>query len=116
MIKTFKKGELMTISKGQYSDYCVMGLFKVLIDFDAEELSKAWAEEAGAELSTRFINDIGYRFKEGHKNYYEEEAGFFLGWLNKNGYIEDVDYRELSLGDCGMISVEEKTTDTIGNQ
>ena len=37
IVPMFKVGELMTVSRGSYSDYCVQGLFKVLRDFNAQE-------------------------------------------------------------------------------
>jgi hypothetical protein len=81
---TFKTNEILAISTGEYSDYMVNGLFKVTADFDAKEKLKEWASETGRPL----INSV---VKADDNNQKIE----FTGWLNKNNYIQDVEYREL---------------------
>lgn len=89
-IEVFKIGELMTASEGEYSDYRVNGLFKVLIEFDAQELLVKWAEETGREINDGIVNCDD-----------KNENIEYLGWLNKKEYIEDVEYRELHMGSYG---------------
>ena len=89
-IRKFQKGEFMTTSEGEYSDYCVNGLFKVLIDFDANTLLQSWANETGRKLESGVV-------ESDHVN----ENIDFLGWINKKGYVEEVNYRELHLGSYG---------------
>lgn len=86
-IEIFKAGELMTIAQGVFSAYYVNGLFKVLVEFDAQELLIKWAKETGREINDGVV-------PPDCKNKNLE----YLGWLNKKGYIEDVDYRELHIG------------------
>lgn len=89
-IKVFTRGELVALSSGEYSDYRVDGLFKVLKDFDAQILLVEWAEETGRKLEKGVV-EIDY-LNENIK---------FIGWLNKKGYIEHMDYRELHTGSYG---------------
>ena len=105
-MKTFKKGELMTVSHGEYSDYCVMGLFRVLVDFNAEEVLQVWVKESGPGFKSRWNGDNGYAFDKGHELYGETQT-CFLGWLNLNGFIQDVDYRELHIGNYGSVRLDE---------
>lgn len=88
----YKKGELIALSEGSYSDYCVESLSRAMVDFDASKILHEWAKEnAEREQST---------FKSGEFNYKQKEGGMsFVEWLNKNGYTEDVEYRELHIGD-----------------
>lgn len=89
-IEVFKVGELMTMSSGEYSDYCVQGLFKVIIDFDAQQKLAEWAEENGKELKGG-----------GVYSGWSSRGVDFLGWLNSNNYIAEIEYRELHLGGYG---------------
>jgi len=95
-IKIFSTGELMMISTGEYSDYDIKGLFKILKDFDAQEQLAVWAKETGREV-------INYKVKNDYSNQQIE----YMGWLNKNEFIEDVDYRELHTDDYGDTILEE---------
>jgi len=95
-IKIFSTGELMMISTGEYSDYDIKGLFKILKDFDAQEQLAIWAKETGREV-------VNYRVESEYQNQQID----YMGWLNKNGFIEDVDYRELHTDDYGTTVLEE---------
>ena len=95
-IKIFSIGELMMISTGAYSDYSIKGLFKILKDFDAQEQLVVWAKETDREV-------VNHSVKDDYKNQQIE----YMGWLNKNGFIEDVDYRELHTDDYGNTELEE---------
>lgn len=97
-IEAFRAGELMSIASGEYSGYCVDGLFRVLVDFDAQELLLEWAKEIGGEVDADgLVPPVS-----GDKNI------TFLGWLNKNNYIEDVDYRTLHIGSFGDTKLTEE--------
>ena len=90
----FKKGELIALSSGEYSDYCVNSLVRALKDFDAQEIFEEWAQDNGEEIErTLFLKPTIKMFKR------KKEGLSFIGWLNKNGFTEDVTYRELNVGD-----------------
>lgn len=93
--KLFKQGELITVSGGEYSDYCVHGIFTVDIDFDAQELLKQWTDETGRKYS-----DNGTVRMYGDN----DEIGF-LGWMNKKGYVTELPYREIHTGDYGDVEI-----------
>ena len=92
-IEVFKVGELMTTTTGEYSDYCVNGLFKVLIEFDAQDKFIEWAKETNEEIDKNFC--VVRDYERGRP-----DVGF-IEWLNKSGYISDVNYRELHTGSYG---------------
>jgi len=98
-ITEFKAGELMTISTGEYSDYCVNGLFSVLKDFDAQVQLAAWAAETGREMTGDGV----------YSNYQNKQIDY-MGWLNRNGFVEDVTFRELHIGDYGETELSDCTT------
>ena len=89
-IDKFNAGELMTTSTGEYSDYQVNGIFRALKSFDAQALLVKWAESTGREINNGIV-----RSNRINKNIE------FLGWLNKSGYVEDIEYRELHIGSYG---------------
>ena len=89
-MKNYTTNELIALSNGEYSDYCIRGLFKVLKAFDADALLIEWAKETGRDLVDGIVQSD-----------YKTRNVDFIGWLNKNGYIEDVDYRELHTGCYG---------------
>lgn len=90
----FKKGELIALSSGEYSDYCVNSLVRALKDFDAQEIFEEWAQDNGEKVEgTLFMKPTVKIFTR------KKEGLSFIGWLNKNGFTEDVAYRELSIGD-----------------
>ena len=78
---------MFTISEGDYSDYCVLGIFKATKDFAVKETAKLFKEECGIERTGTYI--IGETYK------YIEYSMSFIGWLNKNNYFEEMDYFEL---------------------
>ncbi|ENQ1627738.1 hypothetical protein ACEOHO_004104 [Vibrio vulnificus] len=99
---TYTKGELIALSTGEYSDYCVNGLVRALKDFDASVLLEEWAAENAVLLED--TNMVRYTRKVCR----EKENGMsFLGWLNKNGYTEDVKYRELHTGSYDDVELSE---------
>ena len=96
------KGEIITLSEGEYSDYCVNGVFKVLKDFDTEDVKQLLAIHHGAESFEQLI-DIDWQHDK--KMWMFEPRKAYIGYLNSNGYIEDVDYREIHLGSYGDLNI-----------
>lgn len=80
-----KADELILVSNGAYSDYGVMGLVRVLVDFDT------------VEIRDKFISEIG-PLRE-----YENNEDRFYGYLVDNGYVENIEVRELYIGSYGKI-------------
>jgi hypothetical protein len=100
----FKKGELIALSSGIYSDYRVNVLVRALKDFDAEAIFEEWAQDNGEKVEDLLFG------KHTVKMFTRKEEGLsFIGWLNKNGFTEDVIYRELHVGDIhdGYCHLEE---------
>ena len=107
-METFKEGEFITISKGEYSDYCVKGLFKVLIEFDANKELINWCNDTGR---------VYKHYNDDHDPVYEVECDYnqknitdsikFLEYLNRKNIIVDVNYRELHTGSYGETQLME---------
>lgn len=83
------KGEIILFSCGEYSDYSTILIGKVLKDFDPREVRDAYFDEFPDQ-------NQGYR---GDNNQF---AHYFI----KNGYIEEVEYREMHTGYYGSIQVD----------
>lgn len=81
-----KAGTLLLFDKGEYSDYCVMGLFKVKKDF----------------LPYVVLEDY---LKDNPKN--RREYGFeedrFVTFLLKKGYLTEMKYQNFYLGGYGTV-------------
>jgi hypothetical protein len=85
------KGELYLLQKGAYSDKCTVGLFRALKDFTVPELDAAFRNEHATEL-----------FKlEDYEIIEWDPTEAWVPWLIKQGYIEEVDYHVIHIGDYG---------------
>ena len=82
----FKKGEIVVITEGEYSDYGPIGDVEILKDFRGKDVR------------------ITYMAETGHFSAME-----FVSWLSSHGYIQDVEVRtpEMYLGSCGWIPFED---------
>jgi len=87
-IDDYKIGELIAISMGQYSDYCVNGLFVVLDTFNANDELELYAKENARVLVNGLILTD-----------YDYEGLSYTAHLSQKNLIKDVDYRELHMGD-----------------
>lgn len=71
-----KAGTILVMETGEYSDYTFTGPFRVLRDFDqggaAEQHKAQWMPEPD-----------GWRD--------EPDTDSFIGWLNREGFIEEID-------------------------
>lgn len=76
-----KAGELLLIDKGEYSDYCVMGLFRIEKDFIPYEVLQEYLKDNPS-------NNRDYRFEEDR----------FLSKLVVEGYIIEVQCDNFYLG------------------
>jgi len=82
-----KQGTTLSFSTGEYSDYYVSGVVLVLKDIDQRVVVALARSEWKAEHEySRFDTDD------------------LVGWLNRNGYIEDVpDQFEWHVGSYGEV-------------
>lgn len=82
-----KEGTTLSFSTGEYSDYYVSGIVKVLKDIDQKTvIDLARAEWTPDNEWSRFDTDD------------------LIGWLNRKGYIEDVpDQFEWHVGSYGQV-------------
>lgn len=79
-----KKGELLLITDGEYSDYSVHGLFRVKKDFNLEESREDFDKE--------FPTSDKYDFRK---------YGRFINYLSLKDLVDIVEYKECHLGDHG---------------
>jgi hypothetical protein len=77
----------MSVEEGCYSDYGVVGFFVVLKDFDPMVEKDAW----GVEFPDQ---NASYAFKSGE----------FLARLLSRGYLLEIPYGKLHLGDYSKIN------------
>jgi hypothetical protein len=77
-----KAGELFLLSTGEYSDYTVNALVKVLIDFDAAKAIKNYQIESPIDEDRSYSDGLDK----------------FIAYLLSHGYVEQIEYREFYLG------------------
>jgi len=95
------KGQMLTFAEGEYSDYCVNGLARVIKDFDIKRIQKQWES-----LHTELRENKGFHIIYERKTYTRKVTGMeFLPYLVKLGYVEDVDYIEIHTGCYGESDV-----------
>lgn len=98
------KGQLVNVTNGEYSDYYLMGAFRVLKDFDSNDTLAEFAKEHNIErkvLSRKYDGDLIYYKDDSYKIGPQD----YLAWLNKGGYLEDADIVELYLGSYNQLHV-----------
>ena len=81
-----KKGELITIATGAYSDYSISGVFRVLADFNPQEQMEKFAAETPLE------DDDTYR-----------DLSEFIAWISRSGLLEPLESREWHIGSYGRL-------------
>ena len=92
---SFNVGEFITMAEGEYSDYCVNGLFRVVHEFNLEEVF----ERYGKDTNQTIINgEISY------EDINPDAIGFMPYLLITLGFIQEIDYKEIHLGCYGTIS------------
>ena len=74
-------GQLLTSAEGEYSSYCVNGLFEVTLPFILEAEVRFWRESN--------INDKGRLTKEGIE---------FFPYLLRLNLVKEVEYTEVHCG------------------
>lgn len=79
-------GQTVMFSSGAYSDYSVMSFGKLLKPLN----EAAWDEMCKASLRESTWKPDGY---------FESDKA--MEWLRSNGFIEEVEYVEIHMGDYG---------------
>lgn len=79
-----KAGTLLLFDRGEYSDYCVIGLFKAEKDFNPYEVLEGYLVE-----NPENRDDYGF------------EADRFIAFLLANGYVTEAGYHNFYLGGYG---------------
>ena len=77
------EGEIALFTKGDYSDYCILAIAKVKKTLRVNEIESAYL--------AAFPDQAEYG------NF---EADQLLAWLVKEGYVEELDFREFNLSSC----------------
>lgn len=103
-----KKGSVINLTNGAYSDYCLRGTMRALRDLDTKELVAKFVELNKEKLTPQ----NHYRSEEVQcyksKSYDFHVGNEFIAWLNREGYVEDtLDVREWWIGDYSDIYVPE---------
>ena len=93
-MRDFKTGEFITLAEGDYSSYVVNGLFKVIEDFNIDELHERFL----VEVAPQTAEDIEWGRGLGH-------IEKFQFWLLTNKFLTEVDYREIHLGDAWDLDI-----------
>jgi hypothetical protein len=93
----YKKGDMILVTEGQYSDQSTHGLFRALRDFTPQEAIAAF-------LSNHPQKNVRYGFR----------LDEITPTLAANGYVEEVDYTELWLGGYDTINPEIVPPDWAG--
>lgn len=83
---THVKDQLIGLSSGEYSDYRLNGLYRCRLSLDLIALCERYIEEA----PEMFEHDPKRK---------DVSATGFGSWLIKNGWVDEVGYSEVHLGD-----------------
>jgi len=87
-----KKGEVIVITDGSYSDYQIMGIFKVKKEFDIETILGKIHPFFNSEYDSKIYMDL---INSGYANTSKK-----IKWLIDNEYLgKEIDYNELNM-DC----------------
>lgn len=91
MSKIVKKGQIMVLTSGDYSDYGINAIFKALEDFDLD-----------AEVQEYYKQETEVQFDRNRR-----KTGIdFPAWLVKWRVAEEVDFLEIHTGDYGEVDIE----------
>lgn len=77
-----KQGQLLAVTQGEYSDYCLKDHFRALKDFDTDEIKEQF------KFNNKPISmDMGWGASWNQDEY--------LAWATKEGYIEVLSENEV---------------------
>jgi len=90
-----KEGGTILFGSGEYSDYYVEGLYKVLKDFNIKEAEEQYKTEHGKPMKAwGAVNRV-------HATKVSEGDIEFTAWLTSEGYVDNIDYVDFHLGSYG---------------
>ena len=90
-----EKNQIIAISYGEYSDYEINGLVRVVSRFDLDAETKKWVQGNTKERS---------RLSDKEKEVVLTGTNF-LPWLVASGLVELVNYVEVHTGAYGVVDV-----------
>lgn len=103
-----KKGSLINLTNGSYSDYCLRGTMRALQDLDTKELVAKFTELYKDKLEPRLAYDKKTVRYYTTTTYEFQVSDEFIAWLNNEGYVEDtLEVTEWWIGDYSDIYVPE---------
>lgn len=97
-MKILQVGQMITFAEGEYSDYMVNGLVRVITSFDLDSVKTEWEKEH-AQCTNHNV------FKQRDEKRLKPNAVDFLPWMVSKGLVEDVDYLEIHTGSYGESDV-----------
>jgi hypothetical protein len=86
MVEKIKKGTLVLLTSGEYSDYDLKAIGRATQDIDPEGLRQEW-----------------FSMHPEQADQYSAEFYAFVAWLAKSGLIEEMPCVELHLGSYGNL-------------
>ena len=98
---SIKEGDMFAFSSGQYSDYDCSGFSVAKKSFDMFQVSALWEKEC--KPYGKDPKHIANKYIEIFSTCIE-----FVPWLEKNGYIKLLEYKEFHLGSYGNFSLQDK--------
>ncbi len=92
-MSVFKKDEKILFTSGECSDYGVDCLVLVLKDFSQDDTGLEWAKATKRKIEFGSVvwgmsDQIGY-----------------LPWLEKNGYVKEIPFREVNEYDWNQLNI-----------
>lgn len=92
-----KQGQILAVTQGEYSDYCLKDHFRALVDFDTNEFIQKYKEQ--------FPDGDSDRWKKYAYNKYDQDR--FLAWCVEQKLIEVLSENEVQewyIGSYGDLS------------
>ena len=83
----FETGDIIILAEGEYSDYRTGPLFRCVKDLNIETLAKEFYPNAPVS--------------EWNEDRRVADASTFTLWLTQNGWVEEIEYREVHVGSYG---------------
>ena len=93
-----KKGQMITFTEGEYSDYCFNGLVVALKTFSLDKNKSEWENENTSVHECQW--SVTYKSIERRIT-----GTAFLPWLVRKGIVEYIDYIEIHTGSYGRSNI-----------
>lgn len=93
-----KSGQIITITRGMYSDYGIDAQVRALRDMETNEVVKAFASDMGYHIDANML-----LVKAGDNHWVDEDE--FIAWMIRRGWVEPLEPDTVTvwhLGDNGV--------------